>query len=235
VTAPAAVRRPLDTTRALLTCGVVAGPLFVATFLVEGAVRADYSPLRHPVSSLELGPGGWVQRLNFVVAGLLYVAFATGLLRTCRGGAGTSRWGSLLVGAHGVGLIGAGVFVTDPVSGYPRGTPDRPDAYTTGGAWHDGLSVLTFLGIPLAAALFAVWFARRGERAWAAYSAVTAVLFLGAFVLASAAFSQSPGLVDRGGLYQRSAIILGLAWLTLLAVRALHPTPDPAPDLARRG
>jgi hypothetical protein len=42
-------------TKSLLACGVIGGPLFVATFLVEGATRADYELLRHPVSSLALG------------------------------------------------------------------------------------------------------------------------------------------------------------------------------------
>ena len=36
---------------ALLVCGMVAGPLFFAIFLTAGAVRPDYDPLRHPVSS----------------------------------------------------------------------------------------------------------------------------------------------------------------------------------------
>lgn len=55
--------------RLLLRCGVVAGPLFVAVFLVEGATRAAYSPLRHPVSSLALGVDGWMQVANFAIAG----------------------------------------------------------------------------------------------------------------------------------------------------------------------
>ena len=42
-------------TKTLLVCGVIAGPLFVVAFLVEGATRAHYDPLRHPVSSLALG------------------------------------------------------------------------------------------------------------------------------------------------------------------------------------
>jgi hypothetical protein len=66
--------------RSLLTGGALAGPLFVGTFLVEGATRADYDPLRHPVSSLALGPGGWVQTANFAVAGVLYVGFGAGLI-----------------------------------------------------------------------------------------------------------------------------------------------------------
>jgi Domain of unknown function (DUF151) len=43
------------TTKMLLACGAIAGPLFTVAWAVEGATRAHYNPLRHPVSSLELG------------------------------------------------------------------------------------------------------------------------------------------------------------------------------------
>lgn len=65
-------------TRRLLRCGVAAGPLFIGTFLVEGAARPDYSQLRHPVSSLALGPRGWMQTANFALAGALCLGFAAG-------------------------------------------------------------------------------------------------------------------------------------------------------------
>ncbi|MFI5711847.1 DUF998 domain-containing protein [Kribbella sp. NPDC051620] len=66
----------------LLYCGLLAGPLFVLTFLLEGAFKGDgYSQLRHPVSSLALGNNGWIQTANFLVAGALAVAFAIGLWR----------------------------------------------------------------------------------------------------------------------------------------------------------
>ena len=68
-------------TKTLLACGVVAGPLFVFGFLVEGATRAAYDPLRHPVSSLALGDRGWTQTANFLVAGFLTLVFAVGLRR----------------------------------------------------------------------------------------------------------------------------------------------------------
>ncbi len=74
--------RPDRSGRGLPRCGVVAGPLFVTTFLAGGARRSGYDPRRHPVSSLALGPGGWVQAANFMVAGSLYLAFAAGLART---------------------------------------------------------------------------------------------------------------------------------------------------------
>ena len=66
-------------TKTLLACGVIGGPLFVVVFLVEDATRVGYDPLRHPVSSLALSDNGWMQTANFVVTGLLALAFAAGL------------------------------------------------------------------------------------------------------------------------------------------------------------
>jgi hypothetical protein len=85
--------------------------------------------------------------LNFLVAGSLYLAYAAGLWRAPRTAAGT-RLGPVLVAATAVGLLGAGTFVTDSVSGYPPGTPNTPAEYSTSGALHDLLSVPTFLGLP---------------------------------------------------------------------------------------
>ena len=60
---------------ALLACGVAAGALFFTSFLTAGALRPDYDPLRHPVSSLEFGPQGWVQSVNFILTGTLVTLF----------------------------------------------------------------------------------------------------------------------------------------------------------------
>ena len=206
---------------------MIAGPLFVATFLVEGALRPDYDALRHPVSSLALGPRGWVQVANFAVTGVLYLAFAIGLSRAPRISVRT-QIGPILIGAAAVGLIGAGVFTTDPVSGYPPGTPDALTEHTAAGVLHDLFSAPTFLALPVAALVFA-WSYRHDDCRWAWYSAGSALVLLVAFGLASAAFSQVPSLVDRGGLFQRVAVTTGFAWLTALAVRTL-PTDssDPA-------
>jgi hypothetical protein len=42
----------------LLACGVVTGPLFVVVFLLEGALREGYAPMRQTVSALALGARG---------------------------------------------------------------------------------------------------------------------------------------------------------------------------------
>lgn len=211
-------------TRRLLRCGVAAGPLFVLTALAEGATRADYHPLRHPVSSLALGPRGWVQVANFSATGALYLGYAAGLWRAPRTVVGT-RAGSTLIGAAAVGLLGAAAFVTDPVSGYPPGTPSAPGDYTTFGALHDLLSIPTFLGLPAAAFTFGHWFRKSGNRGWASYSTGSALMMLVFFGLASAAFNQAAVLVDLGGLFQRAAVTTGFGWLTALAIRTLAKLP----------
>lgn len=208
-------------TKTLLACGTVAGPLFVAVFLVEGATRADYDPLRHPVSSLALGDSGWTQTANFLVAGLLTLAFAVGLRRASEPPEDSS-WGPRLVGAWAVGLIGAGIFVTDPISGYPLGTPDRLLRNSWHGALHDLFSLLAFAALGAACLVFGRRFARRGERGWAVYSAVSGIVFVGAFILSSAGFAQVAGLVDLAGLLQRVSVTVGFGWLTMLAVRLLR-------------
>ncbi len=194
-------------------------------FLVEGATHTRYDPLRQPVSSLALGDWGWIQSANFIVAGLLTLAFAAGLRRALRLGKG-STLGPLLVGVWAVGLLGAGVFVTDPVSGYPPGTPDRLSGNSWHGALHDLFSLLGFVALAAACFVFGRRFAGRGNRGWALYSAISGVVFAVAFVLSSAGFAQVEGLVDLAGLLQRVAVVVGFGWLTLLALRSLRSPPE---------
>ena len=214
-------------TRALIACGAVAGPLFTVAWVLEGATRANYDPLRHPVSALAFGEFGWMQRATFVTTGLLMLAFAAGVRRALqpRGG---STWGTLLVGAYAVGLIGAGIFVADPLSGYPPGTPGRPLDRSVHGVLHDLFGVPVFIGLPVACFVFARRFAGWGERGWAVYSAITGAVFAAAFVLTSMAFHQAESLVAFGGLLQRATLTTGWAWLSLLAVHLLRG-PSEAP------
>ncbi len=99
-------------------CGVVAGPLFVATFAAIGAARSGHDWRRHALSSLACGREGWPQRANVIVTGILYCVAARGLGHAPRRVVGP-RLVPALVGAAGAGLIGSGLFVTDPVAGSP--------------------------------------------------------------------------------------------------------------------
>jgi hypothetical protein len=206
--------------RLLLRCGLIAGPLFIGGVLIQGATREDYSPVRHPVSTLSLGPGGRVQIANFAVTGGLSVGFVVGLSRTLCAQIGT-RAGPLLLGVAAVGILGAGAFATDPVSGYPPGTPDVPTNTTAQGALHDLLTLPAFLCVPAAQLAFARAFLRHRDRGWATYSAGSALGMLIAYALATAGFHQSPSLVHIAGALQRASIIIGSTWVTSLAARAL--------------
>ncbi len=209
-------------TRLLLSCGLIVGPLFVLAFLIEGATRDGYNPLRHPISSLSIGDSGWMQIANFVVTGSLTLAFAVGLRRTPRP-VGGSVWVPRLVGLVGVGLIGAGFFVTDLVYGYPTDAPLALAQFSIHGRLHSLFSTPVFVGLPAVCFVFAHRFAASGERGWVAYSVFTALAMLATFVLAGAGFTQFPGFRGIAGVLQRSSLIIGFAWITLLAARMSTP------------
>ncbi len=69
---PRRTTRPVPTRLLLwLSCGTLASVLFATTYLIEGATRPYYSALQQPISALSLGPGGWVQQVNFVAFGVV--------------------------------------------------------------------------------------------------------------------------------------------------------------------
>ncbi|WP_194819162.1 DUF998 domain-containing protein [Nocardia sp. XZ_19_385] len=208
-------------TRALLICGAIAGPLFLAAVALEGATRADYDPVRHPISSLALGPYGWTQTATFLVSGILSLAYAVGLRAALTPGRGR-LWAPILVAAWGIGLVGSGVFVTDPVSGYPPGTPGKPAGPTTTGTLHDLFALPVFLGFPVLCLVILARFLGERRLGWAVYTLLTAAGFTACFVLASMGFEQDPGLIEIAGLLQRITIAIAWLWLTLLAVHLLR-------------
>lgn len=212
--------RPARWARGLLYCGLAAGPVFVTIFLAEGAIREGYRPSRHPVSSLALGPRGQVQTANFAVTGTLVLAGAAGL-RHAADPALSSRAGRALIGAAGAGLIAAAVFATDPVSGYPPGTPGALTQPTRAGMIHNLAAVPVFLGLPAAAITCSRQSIRAGHRGFGLYCAATATTMLATTALAGAGFNQSPRLVNLAGLFQRASIVTGFGWLTTISARAL--------------
>ena len=197
--------------------------------------RAGYDWRRYPVSSLADGREGWAQRANFIVAGALYCFAAQGLAEGPRRAVGPSVVPAL-VGGAGVGLIGSGLFVTDPVAGFPPlsarvqdavdGTPPVA-ARTAKGKLHNLCAIPVFAGIPAAALTCAGSATRSGEYRWAAYSAGSAVVMAGAFmlVLGAAVGHGVPRLAGRSGVVQRISIASGFGWLSALSLRASRPSP----------
>jgi hypothetical protein len=191
----------------------------VIVFLIEGATRPGYSAWRNFVSQLATGDGGWVQVANFLAYGLLVLGFAVGLRRALGSGR-ASVAAPILVGLYGLGLIVAGLFVTDPALGYP---PGAADVHTTHGMIHGlaGLAVFTIL--PAACFVMAWRFSEnRGDTVWAIYSFLTGLLIVVCFIASTAVSTlDQVGTWPNAptGLLQRIAIIGGWAWVALVALR----------------
>lgn len=208
---------PRTSPRSLLA-GLVAGPIFVVVAVAQMLTREGFDLARHPMSLLSVGDLGWVQIANFVLGGVLAVAFAVGLRRALRGRGRAATWGPLLIGVYGVGLIAGGLFVPDPALGFPPGAPDGiPSQLSWHALLHAVAPPLAFLALVVACLVFARRFAGEGSRGWAAYSVGTAVV---AFVLAAPATSV--------GLF--AGVVIGWAWVSSLAWRFLREPPSGAGD-----
>jgi hypothetical protein len=145
---------------------------------------------------------------------VLVVLFAIGLRRALRPGAGAVVV-PLLVAVWGLGLIGAGVFVTDPVGGYP--TAASP--VTWHGRLHDlAFSLPGFAALTLAMLTAGVAFARRRSGRFAGYSALSGMAFAALFVFATMGFAGADPWAATAGLWQRLCVSVGWLWLALLAV-----------------
>jgi hypothetical protein len=198
-------------TTVLLACGSLGPALFIGLAFVESATRSGYDPLRHQISLLALSPDGWQQIANFLSSGLLVLAGALGLIRAARQGlvAVPTAW---LVGGFGLGLLLAGVCVTDPYAGYPVGASE-PSAPSLHGLGHIVGGYLCFLGIAAASWVEAIHCVGQRRWGWAIGSFLVGLVVMGSFATVSK-------LGVPAGLAQRVAVVAGWGWLSLLAWRA---------------
>ena len=179
--------------------GVVGPVLFTGTYMVQEVLRRDeYSPMAEPVSALEAGPNGWVQQANFVVFGLLTLAFAVGLHRGIR----PSRRG--LVGPALLFVSGIGLQLAAVV-------PLREDAagVTSDPGGHFVAGIVFFLSS--AVGLVAVSRRLTGDPRWrgiATYTLGCGLLALAGFVLLGVlAMPDDAPLHEWAGLAQRIVIL----------------------------
>lgn len=177
-TAPPGAPTTPTRTAHLLVCGGVAGPLFVGVWLVQALTREGFDLTYHPISLLSLGDLGWIQITNFVVSGLLNVAFADGLRRVLYPGR-ASAWGPMLIALSGIGLIMAGIFTSDPGAGFPPGAPaGAPAQMSWHGVLHEAGFMVTSLSWLVACFVFARRFAALKQRDWVAACVATPVAVL---------------------------------------------------------
>jgi hypothetical protein len=203
-----------EQTRLLLTAGLLAGPIYILVGIAQILTRAGFDITRHPLSMMSLGDLGWIQIANFIVTGLLVILGALGLRRVAQADKRLRR-GALLLGIYGLGILGGGLFVTDPSLGFPPGTPDTyPETMSWHGLLHFIFGQLGFLALIVASFVYARYFAKNGWRGWAMFSALTGAIFLFAIVFGIATSAGDSAAWGLLALY----VAIALAWIWLTAL-----------------
>jgi hypothetical membrane protein len=195
------------TERDAALAGMIGPVIFV--FIVIVLTVAQYGFMRglgwHPIESsgvpwpsgLALGPYGWLQVLNFILFGLLVIAFAVGLHRRVSGRAAKIGTGLLMLA--GVALVLSG-FKTDPelLSTGPQ----------TLSGWIHGLAFL-LLTLSLLLTFFLMGWGLRKDPLWRSYgwySLATGIVFVVGFFI--------PGQI---GTYVFLTVVL--VWMFVMALR----------------
>jgi hypothetical protein len=216
----------------LLAAGTAGGLAFTGVYLAEGATRAGYQALAQPISALSLGPGGWVQQLNFIVFGVLVCLSAAGWRAALAPGRGALAFPVLRVIA-GAGLVMDGLFTQDPSGGYPPGA--RAGVPTVHGQLHTLFAMITITALAGGCFVLAARFAAApGGRRWAAFAAAAGA----ATIVSIAAFGAAGGHGGLAGLWERAAggatTVLTVAVLARLAAASRPAARVPCPGPAAR-
>jgi hypothetical membrane protein len=223
--APAATDRTCEPaariTKSLLAYGVIAGPFYVTVSLAQALTRAGFDLTRHRWSLLSNGDLGWIQITNFILTGLMVVAFAVGLHRVLRPGV-ASTWAPRLVAVYGASLVGAGVLRADPAMGFPVGTPDGPADVSWHGIGHLVVGAIGFLCLIVACFVLARRFARDGRKGLAGYALVTGVVFLAGFAGIASGAGSTPTILAFVG-----AVLWVWAWVSVIATHLYRVAARP--------
>jgi len=194
----------------LVLVGAITAAIFYVVLIVEGVLRTGYDPVYHTGSELSLGERGWVQIANFLQFGVGMICFAVGIGQLL-----DSLLGAALLVVFGLALIVAGVFLTDPVRGYPPGSPrGAPEKVSWHHQVHEAMGPLAFLAIFGAC----MNLAGRLDGLWQVYTVVTGVVGLGLTAWTALSFQRDASIT---GLVQRCLILVYVAWIVLLSIHLL--------------
>lgn len=201
---------------ALVSIGTAGGLLFAVAYLIEGVTRPDYDAFARSISALSLGPGGLVQRGNFVAFGLVTLASAWGWRLTLAPGASALAY-PVLRGIEGFGLLADGIFSQDPVPGYPPGA--ELSAPTVHGQIHTLFAFVAITAVALSSFALARRLAKepRWGRGWAACATVTGILTI-VFIALFGVMGANGGLA---GLMERLSTGVASALAVLVTGRLL--------------
>lgn len=196
-------------------------------------VNPQWNPLTRQLSEYALGHDGWLMVAAFLASAVAYGALAVAVRDRVRRIAG--RIGLVILCYCGLGSIGVGVFVTDPMT-----TP--PDAVSTHGVLHTAFGCSALILLPVAALLITRSMARSHLAGSRDHRVLREVAYLPLAGLALIWIPETAGLIPVGGWPDRVLFLTYTIWLLALAAhtgttRPPGPTTtDPIPtDASIRG
>jgi hypothetical membrane protein len=210
--------RQVTATRTLLNSGVAAGPVFLLIFVIQILVRPEFRFARSQPSILSIGPLGWIQLTNLVLGGLLVFAGALGIRRVLRESKG-GFWGRLLLEVFGIGQVGVGIFVVDPVR--------SPTNMTLHGTMHIVCGAISFVALMAACFVFVRTFFFRKQKAWAMFCTMTGLMFLIGFLSAARTGQDSTTSIQ---LFLNLLFSLGWIWVSSISAQVLSSIPTSRPN-----
>ena len=193
--------------------GMIGPALFIAIFTLDGWFRPGYDPRSTFISELSIGRRGWVQILNFIVLGTLFLLFVWGVAAEFRDGK-ASKAGPVLLAIIGFSFLVSGPLVTD-LAGTPR------EQMSLHGTLHGIFGALVFSLSPVSCFVF--WRRFRQDPNWKhlqGWTLVAGIITAGAVILLSIA-TKSPLIPNAftpwNGLIQRMVIVPYLIWVFTFA------------------
>lgn len=193
---------------------------FMISLILLHFIKSELDPSWRMVSEYAIGKNGWIMIFAFIMWALSYTALFFSIRSQTRNLGGNIGLGLLLVSA--LGLIIAGIFITDPVTA-------GKDEITTSGMLH-GFGGTLGLAMPFAT-IFVSWsLFKNGNWTTARkpilWSAILAVLgFLVSIISLSIFFSKSNGVAGPNvlvGYPMRFEAFTYCIWLIVVASQAMY-------------
>jgi uncharacterized protein DUF998 len=196
-------------TRTLLACGAVAGPLYLAVTVIESLTRDGFDWRNHRFSWLTTGDLGWIHQAAMIGVGALMLLLALGVQRTMQTGRG-STWAPRLLTLFGLAYVAGGVFRADLHVGFPPGTTIEMAQRTWHGTIQEASRSVSTLFLLLTSGVIAGRFASLGRLGWA--------FVYGAGIPAVFAALTGVGILLGGNPVAPAFLLTPWVWVTTLAV-----------------
>ncbi|QTH46565.1 DUF998 domain-containing protein [Cohnella sp. LGH] len=193
---------------------IFSGALFVLLLCSLHLLQPEFDPTWRFISEYALGDFGWMMHLAFGLLALAQISVAITIFPYIR--TVTGYIGLVILGISAIGVIIAGIFVTDPIS-------VSPDDATFSGSMHSTGAMLDYT--PVAALLISLSLCRldvwRPMKKVLLTSAIIAIVAMFLFVLQIPQDGQF-GPEVLAGMFGRFLILADIAWLIIIGIHAFR-------------